>query len=292
MILKEVLHIFHSELDTIYGKNEVDSFFNLLLEHHLNLDRISLILNPNYLLLKEKEVLFLDALKRLILEEPIQYIIGKTEFHGLIFQVNQHTLIPRPETEELVSWILDEQLKNNNQEITILDVGTGSGCIAIALAKKLPNARVYALDVSEKALEIAKSNAHLHAVEIEFLHEDILTWENSQIFNDLQFDIIVSNPPYVRNQEKQEMKPNVLNHEPDLALFVTDENSLVFYSAISKFAVDKLRENGLLFFEINQYLGDEMIQLLEEDTFKTIVLKKDIFGNDRMIKGQKITNEN
>ncbi len=188
----------------------------------------------------------------------------------------------RPETEELVEWIIKENSKpGGSKKIKILDIGTGSGCIAISLAKNLPNAQVYALDVSKKALETAKRNALNNRVDVTFLLLNIL--EEDALKSD--FDIIVSNPPYVRNLEKEEIKKNVLDYEPHLALFVEDNDALVFYRKIATLAQKNLLENGQLYFEINQYLGKEMNDLLEQMDFKDIELRKDIYDNDRMMKG-------
>ena len=287
MVLKEILNVFHKELDTIYGNNEVDSFFNILIDYYLNLKRITLVMQPEYTISKEEEQPLFEALSRLKLEEPIQYILGETEFFGLVFKVNQNTLIPRPETEELVQWII-EDYKDNLEQIKILDIGTGTGCIPISLAKNLPKAKVKALDISTKALEVAKQNAELNAVEVDFIKQNILETYHTQLDSASQkFDVIVSNPPYVRELEKAEMKGNVLKHEPELALFVDDMNPLIFYKAITEFATHNLKAGGTLYFEINQYLGAEMIQLLEDFNFKNIELKKDMFGNNRMIKGVK-----
>ena len=284
MVLKEILNIFHKELDTIYGNNEVDSFFNILIDYYLNLKRITLVMQPEYTISKEEEQPLFEALSRLKLEEPIQYIIGETEFFGLVFKVNQNTLIPRPETEELVQWII-EDYKDNLEQIKILDIGTGTGCIPISLAKNLPKAKVKALDISTKALEVAKQNAKLNAVEVDFIEQNILDTYHTELDSASQkFDVIVSNPPYVRELEKAEMKGNVLKHEPELALFVDNTNPLIFYKAITEFATHSLKAGGTLYFEINQYLGAEMIQLLEDFNFKDIELKKDMFGNNRMIK--------
>lgn len=287
MILKEIQHIFHKELDPIFGKDEVDSFFDMLLKAYLGFSRIDLVLNPNLAITKTEEQPLFEALSRLKLEEPIQYIIGNTEFYGLKVKVNTHTLIPRPETEELVDWILRD-IGNQESEVNILDIGTGSGCIAVALAKNLPNAKVYAIDVSEEALSVAKENAKLNDVKIEFIHQDILSLDNAdQVLSSRKFDIIVSNPPYVRVQEKSEIKNNVLNYEPHLALFVENNDPFLFYKVIAQFAVENLKPKGQLFFEINQYLGKEMVQLLKYYKFKNIELKKDLFDNNRMIKSTK-----
>ncbi|WP_452229568.1 peptide chain release factor N(5)-glutamine methyltransferase [Lacinutrix sp. MEBiC02404] len=290
MRLKEIQNIFHEQLDAIYGVDEVNSFFYLLIEACCDFSRMKLALEPGKTITKAEEEAIINALKRLKEEEPIQYILGETEFYGLPFKVNKHTLIPRPETEELVDLILNDVNSSAFQKpISILDIGTGSGCIAISLAKNLPKAKVYALDVSAKAIEQAKENAALNNVEVVFIEADILNEKSWDLaFSSLGFDIIVSNPPYVRNLEKQEMKPNVLNNEPHLALFVADNNPLQFYEAITTFAVDHLKPKGELYFEINEYLGAAMIALLEENGFEAIELKQDIFGKDRMLKGIKI----
>lgn len=285
MKLKDIKVIFHTELDALHGKDEVNSFFYILTETYLDMNRLAFSLQPDIVITKEVEQRFLAALSKLKSEQPIQYILGKTEFFGLPFIVNEHTLIPRPETEELVRWVLSEQSKNTSS-INLLDIGTGSGCIAISLAKSLVNANVYGLDVSKEALNIATKNAKLNEVKVDFVEADILNKERWDLeFNELKFDSIISNPPYVRNLEKIQMKNNVLQNEPYLALFVEDNNPLVFYKAITEFASKHLKRGGHLYFEINQYLGKEMISLLEKFGFQDIELKKDLFANDRMICG-------
>jgi release factor glutamine methyltransferase len=289
LLLKEIQNIFHLELNSIYGKDEVESIFYMLTETYFDLSRLALFLQPGFVVTKEEEQPLFEALSRLKDEQPIQYILGKTEFYGLPLKVNRHTLIPRPETEELVSWILSEQPKTQDKQLTILDIGTGTGCIAISLAKNLPNAEVFAMDVSKEALEVAQENAQLNETKVIFIEDDILNRKNLNLVpkfrnDDLKFDIIVSNPPYVRNFEKAEIKNNVLQNEPHLALFVDDDNPLVFYKAITEFASKHLKKEGLLYFEINQYLGQEMIELLEDFEFCNIELRKDISGNNRMIK--------
>ncbi len=290
MKLKEIQQTFHKELDVIYGIDEVNSFFYLLIEAFCDFSRMKLALDPGKTITKVEEDAIRDALQRLKEEEPIQYILGETEFYGLPFRVNENTLIPRTETEELVDFIKNDVTSSAvEKSISILDIGTGSGCIAISLAKNVPNAKVYALDVSAKAIEKAKENAALNNVEVEFIEADILNEKSWGLnFLSLKFDIIVSNPPYVRNLEKQEMKPNVLQNEPHLALFVEDDNPLQFYEAITKFALDNLKPKGELYFEINEYLGKEMIALLEGNNFEDIELKQDIFRKDRMLKGVKL----
>ncbi|MEM5566460.1 peptide chain release factor N(5)-glutamine methyltransferase [Psychroserpens sp. AS72] len=294
MILKDILNIYHKELDNLFGNEEVNSFFNILIEHYLDLKRIHLVLEPEYVITKEEEQPLFEALAQLKLQKPIQYILGETEFYGLPFKVNEHTLIPRPETEELVDWIINnhsersEESQLEESQLKILDIGTGTGCIAISLAKHLKKAKVSALDVSEDALKIAKQNAKLNEVDVEFIHDNILDSRHAEgVSASHYYDVIVSNPPYVRNLEKAEIQPNVLENEPHLALFVEDENPLQFYKAICEFAQLNLKDNGTLFFEINEYLGKEMIELMTKFNFKDIELKKDMFGKDRMIFGRK-----
>lgn len=279
MTVKELNLLFEEELSSIYPKNEIKTFFFIVLEEFLNFQRIDSILRANDIINKEKQPVILSIIERLKYEEPIQYILGKTEFYGLPFNVNNKTLIPRPETEELVEWIIEET-KNIDTELNILDIGTGSGCIPISLKVNIPKAIVTTIDVSNDAITIAKQNAVLNNVEISFLNMDIL---NSKKLPG-NYDIIVSNPPYVRNLEKGEMKNNVLNNEPHLALFVENDNPLIFYDKISKLASAYLKKEGMLFFEINQYLSKETSSLIKNNGFQNISLKKDLFGNNRMIK--------
>lgn len=282
MKIKQYRTYFIQELSPFYDAYEAESFFYLILEDRHKLRQIDLALNHE---LNFSEIniatwsIFLDQLKK---EVPVQYLLGKTNFYGLDFEVNENVLIPRPETEELVEWIINENsIRDKSKKLKILDIGTGSGCIAISLAKNLPDAEVCAIDVSKKALEIAKRNAGNNNVEVTFMFQDILELEALKY----NFDIIVSNPPYVRNLEKKEIKKNVLDYEPHLALFVEDNDALIFYRKIAALAQKNLLKNGQLYFEINQYLGNEMTDLLGKMNFKNIELRKDIYDNDRMIKG-------
>ncbi len=279
MTLKTFHDHFSNELTSIFPKTEVDTFFAYLIEEYLGLQRIDLIMNPDREISDQQQELLDIALQRLKKEEPIQYIIGKTEFYGFPFYVDENVLIPRPETEELVEWVIKE-VKEKGEKVKILDIGTGSGCIPISLKKHLPNAEISAIDISKKAIEIAKKNAELNQVEIRFIEKDILT--ASQL--DQEYDIIISNPPYVRELEKAEMKNNVLENEPELALFVDDTDPLIFYDTIAGIAKQHLTKGGLLFFEINQYLGKEMLTLLHDHQFQNIELRKDLFEKDRMTK--------
>jgi release factor glutamine methyltransferase len=286
MKIKEYRTQFIQELTPIYDAGEAESFFYLILEEKNELKRIDLALHPDLEFLEGEIVVWNSILEQLKKEIPIQYLLGKTSFYGLDFEVNENVLIPRPETEELVDWIINANriIQESNPEtsgLKILDIGTGSGCIAISLAKNISNSQVYAIDVSEKALATAKKNAELNNVDVTFINQNILETEDLL----QQFDIIVSNPPYVRNLEKEEIKKNVLDNEPHLALFVEDNDALIFYKKIAELAQKNLTEHGQLFFEINQYLGEEMIDLLGKMNFKDIELRKDIYGNDRMLKG-------
>jgi release factor glutamine methyltransferase len=280
MKIKEYKSHFIKALLPFYDEMEAESFFFLLLENKHQLRRIDLALDVD-IEFSETDISNWNAiLEKLKIQIPIQYIIGTTHFYGLEFIVDGNVLIPRPETEELVDWIVKLNSKlSKTKALKILDIGTGSGCIAISLAKNIPNSEVFAIDVSEKALAVAEKNAILNKVPVTFLHKNILET------NDLsrKFDIIVSNPPYVRNLEKAEIKPNVLENEPHLALFVSDNDPLIFYKKIAELAAANLNPNGQLFFEINQYLGKETQELLESIGLKNIELRKDIYGNDRMI---------
>jgi release factor glutamine methyltransferase len=282
MKIKQYRTQFIKELSSLYDAYEAESFFYLILENKHELRQIDLALNHE-LAFSDADLevwsTFLDELKK---EVPIQYLLGKTNFYGLDFEVNESVLIPRPETEELVEWIISENKQNDKlKKLKILDIGTGSGCIAISLAKNLPNAEVFAMDISKKAIKTAKRNAANNNVEVNFILKSVLELEILKS----DYDIIVSNPPYVRNLEKQEIKKNVLDYEPHLALFVEDNDALIFYRKITELAQKNLLENGQLYFEINQYLGKEMIDLLEKMNFKNIELRKDIYDSDRMVKG-------
>lgn len=287
MTIKAYRKQFIQELSSIYEEGEAESFFYLILEAKHQLKRIDLALRPD-LTFSESEIMvwncILDDLKK---EVPIQYLLGKTNFYGLDFEVNSNVLIPRPETEELVEWIIESgkwgdgsgKWGDGTRKSKILDIGTGSGCIAISLAKNSPNAQVFAVDVSEKALEVARENAKRNEVEVQFILQNIL--ETTDLLS--SYDVIVSNPPYVRNLEKHEIKNNVLDYEPHLALFVEDNDALLFYRKIGELALKNLNSNGKLFFEINQYLGKETVDLLKNLGFQQVELRKDIYGNDRMI---------
>lgn len=276
-----------SELRELFRKNllnysveERDVLFFQTLDFYAEISKINFLLNQNQEIKSDKKDKILLCLNQLTQNFPIQYIIGETSFFGLSFFVTPDVLIPRQETEELVDLII--QSVDKTKKISILDIGTGSGCIAISLAKSLPNAKIFALDISEKALNIAKKNAEKNQVSISFIRDNILE------INDLhqKFDCIVSNPPYVRELEKTEIRANVLLHEPHLALFVPNENPLIFYEKIASIGKKNLHKNGKIFFEINQYLGKEMEFLMKKEKYNKISLKKDLSGNYRILTAQ------
>jgi len=284
MLAKDYRNNFIEKLLPLYDVLEAESFFYIILEDFHQMKRIDLALNPTFVFSDSAVAKWNSVLEKLEKEIPIQYILGNAHFYGLEFEVNENTLIPRPETEELVEWIINNNSKIEGfKDLKILDIGTGSGCIAISLSKNLPHSNVFAIDVSEKALETAKRNALKNETDVTFLLKNILETDDLE----QQFDIIVSNPPYVRNLEKEEIKKNVLDYEPHLALFVEDNDALIFYGKIAELAQKNLTKNGQLYFEINQYLGTEMINLLEAKNFENIELRKDIYENDRMIFGRK-----
>jgi len=277
MLLRNYRTYFIEKLTLLYDVMEAESFFSITLNELKGWKRVDVALNPDAELSAEEIEKWNAVLAALELQKPIQYIFGHTHFYGLDFEVNDKTLIPRPETEELVEWVIHEN--KNRGEIKILDIGTGSGCIAISLAKNLEDAKVFAIDVSYDALAVAKRNATNNEVNVTFVQQDILLADALPE----QFDVIVSNPPYVRNLEKAEIKQNVLDYEPHLALFVDDNDALVFYRKIALLAKANLPQNGKLYFEINQYLGSETMQMLEDFKYKNVLLRKDIYGNDRML---------
>lgn len=277
MNIKDYRTYFLEKLVPVFEATEAENFFAIILEELKGWKRIDLAMNPEYEMTGEEIAEWNDILSQLEAQRPIQYIFGKAHFYGLEFKVDENTLIPRPETEELVEWIINDS--RHAQNLKVLDIGTGSGCIAISLAKNLKEAEVSAIDVSEKALGIAKENTAANDADVTFHRINILEAEALSE----KYDIIVSNPPYVRHLEKAEIKPNVLEYEPHLALFVEDNDPLIFYRKIAVLAKKHLTQNGRLYFEINQYLGPETVAMLEALGFRGIILKKDFVGNDRMV---------
>jgi len=282
-MIKDVFAFFKPSLKSIYDGNEIEAITLLVASEITDLSKAQIKAFPEKEITAEQSEKLSRILNRLQTGEPVQYILGHTEFYGLPFKVTPSTLIPRPETEELVQWVLNSVDKHSR--LNILDIGTGSGCIAISLKKNLPGATVSAIDISAAALTMAKQNAVLNNVTVEFAEADILSSEAE--IKDPKFEIIVSNPPYVTLLDKTQMHSNVTDFEPHSALFVPEDNPLIFYKAIADFALSNLDNNGLLFLEINESLGKETVELLEAKRFKNIELKKDMSGRDRMIRANR-----
>lgn len=276
MTIQDFRDTFISTLSGVYAPEEVHAMLYITLEHYLGMSRVEIALSRKQELKDAQRLLLEQSLERLQQHEPIQYILGKTEFYDLEFIVSAATLIPRPETEELVRWIME----STNTPSKLLDLGTGSGCIAVALAKNLPSAAVSAYDISAEAIRVARQNAQRNSVDVQFDCVDILGLPTLS----KRYDVIVSNPPYVRDLEKAEIQSNVLAYEPHSALFVSDQDPLVFYRKIANLAFQHLNAQGSLFLEINQYLGKETVELLKDIGFTSVVLRQDMFGKDRMIK--------
>ena len=273
---------FLNQLPAFYDETERLNLFYMAMEFVLNYNKADVVLNGNESILVENQQKIDEVFNRLQNNEPIQYITQQANFFGYDFKVSPATLIPRPETEELVDWVLTEMKKQPQKNWRVLDIGTGTGCIPITIKKEFPFAKVFAIDISVDALKIAQENAINLKADVTFIQQDILQTEQLDAY-----DIIISNPPYVRNLEKAEINENVLQHEPHLALFVDDNDPLIFYRKITQLAYKSLHENGMLFFEINQYLGNEMQEMVSA-YFKTIELKKDFIQNDRMMKASDV----
>lgn len=298
MTFAEAEQLFLKELNAIYEPEEAKNLFCYSIEHLAGIQRIAIIADKQQVISERNEASLLLILEELKTGKPIQYILGETEFYGLRLKVNPGVLIPRPETEELVDWVLKEvevlrsevgDLRSDlGKGFKILDIGTGSGCIPIALKKHIPEAEVFGLDVSADALESAMRNAVFNGTEVKFVLGDILeavSYQPSAI-SSLPFNVIISNPPYITQKEKVQMHTNVLEHEPHLALFVPDENPLLFYIAIADFAKKHLENAGMLFLEINETYGSEIVSMLEGKGFSEIELRKDMQGKDRMVKAE------
>jgi release factor glutamine methyltransferase len=272
-----IQHI-EKELTGLYPKTEVKAFTRLILEHVCGLSFTEQVMLRKQKLDERHKKAVYAVVERLKNDEPVQYILGETEFFGMKLKVKPAVLIPRPETEELAHWIAETVLP---EKPAVIDMGTGSGCLALAIKKQFPQAQVSATDLSAEALEVARENAALNALNVHFFRSDMLHWGNYK-WDD--YDVVVSNPPYVRESEKTAMLANVLKYEPESALFVPDANPLLFYREIASFAQIHLKKNGWLFFEINENLGKEMVQMLENSGFTSVEVKKDVFGKNRMVR--------
>jgi release factor glutamine methyltransferase len=280
--IKSISKYITDSLCKLYPVYEAKSITEYLLGYVFKMNNLDMHKNAYKIISTDQYENICELLNQLLQSKPVQYITGEAYFYGLKLKVNSDVLIPRKETEELVNWIINDNKENNN--ISILDIGTGSGCIAVTVAKYIPCSQVFAMDVSEKAIEIAKINSKQNNVNINFIKADIL--KEDMIF-DSTFDIIVSNPPYVTLSEKKYMMPNVLNYEPYCALFVPDNEPLIFYRKIISLSQKILNKNGMIYFEINERFGQDIIELLKDNSFINITLRKDFQGKDRMIKAQK-----
>ncbi|MFC0185549.1 release factor glutamine methyltransferase [Pseudarcicella hirudinis] len=266
-----------SEISTVYDDNEAKSISYWLLSHFQNLSKTDIFLDKK----TDKLFDFEEIIIRLKKNEPVQYIIGETEFYGRNFKVTKATLIPRPETEELIQLVSDRYKNFTGESLKILDIGTGSGCIAVSLAKELPVPEVMAFDISEEALKVAEENARMNDAKVSFLKTDVLNIDVAQMSE--KFDIIVSNPPYVTNREAEDMQKNVLDFEPHLALFVEDHDPLIFYRRIAELAGKCLNRNGFCAVEINQAFGKETAEVFKETGFSKVEVIKDLSGRDRFV---------
>ena len=282
--IKDVFENYKRMLKDTYDTNEIEAITLLVINEICNLSKAKIKAFPETEIPVEQSEKLNHILEELKTGKPVQYILGKTEFYGLPFYVNPSVLIPRPETEELVEWVLESVGTRQSAVGSILDIGTGSGCIAVSLKKNLPGFKVSAIDISEQALQIAASNAVLNNVDIEFINDDILNPKSHISHLTSHISIIISNPPYVTLHDKTQMHANVTDFEPHTALFVPENDPLLFYKAIADFATTNLTENGLLFFEINESYGEETVDFLNNKGFKNIELRKDMSGRDRMVR--------
>lgn len=283
MNLKEVKILFTTDLIDVYDPGEALSITELVLEHVIGISKIQQIRKINAVLTEEQIVRISKISDRLKQNEPVQYILGEAWFAGMKLKVNKNVLIPRPETEELVEWIVAD-CRLLNEELKIIDIGTGSGCIPISLKKKLPEAIVSALDVCSEAIFTATENALAFETDIEFTLIDFLNETNWEKLG--EYDVIVSNPPYVRQSEKESMMERVINHEPHIALFVPDNDALVFYRKLADFSKTHLKAGAAIYVEINEGLGKEVQELFQSKGFNQVVLKKDMQGKERMLKAE------
>ena len=283
MLLNEFRNHFTDTLIDDYPKTEITSLFRRLTDFYFQWPPTFMVLNPDYQLNKvelEKLSVALGALEE---HKPLQYITNEAYFYGRTFYVNENVLIPRPETEDLVNWVMKDYLEVQHS-LDVLDLGTGSGCISVSLAKEQSLFNVEALEVSEMALEVAKKNADFHHVKINFIQKDMKSLE----FWNKPLDVIISNPPYIVPREKKEMLPNVLNHEPHLALFTPEKDPLYFYKKIIVLAQSSLKPNGHLYLEINPIFSESLEAFVKAHTFKDIEVRNDIFGKKRMLKAVKL----
>ena len=281
MIISELKEFFKNQLSEIYTDSEISELFSIFCNQILGMDKFELRISQHHIISEEQTRVFKKLISELKTGKPYQQILGETEFYGLKFFVDENVLIPRPETEELLELTISEIQKRNLKSSKIIDIGTGSGIIPIVLKKNFPEAEVSAIDFSEKALETAKKNADFHNLDINFIHQNYLEENLSEVY-----DIIISNPPYIGMDEESEIADSVKEFEPKMALFSPTSNALIFYEKIAEDCKNHLAENGMVFLEINQKLGEET-KALFTDVLSEVYLVKDISGNDRFVWGKK-----
>ncbi|MDB5247266.1 MAG: peptide chain release factor N(5)-glutamine methyltransferase [Segetibacter sp.] len=272
-----------AQLYQVYENREAANIADMVIEHVTGQRKIDRIVYKDLPVNKEQQSQLEKMLAGLVNHRPVQYVLGEAWFMDMRLTVNESVLIPRPETEELVEWIVEDIKRSGNKEVSLIDIGTGSGCIPIAVRKKIPEVAVSAIDVSDDALQVAKLNSIGQKVLVDFLHLDFL---NEEEWNQLgKYNIIVSNPPYITRSEEATMRDNVLKYEPHIALFVPDEDPLLFYKAIAKFSRSHLKPGGSVYVEINEALGKQVVDVFETSGPGNAVFKKDMQGKDRMVKG-------
>jgi release factor glutamine methyltransferase len=282
--LKSAKHYFDDRLQSHFSTSELKSMWTQIICKRLNWTSSDLLLNQNERL-SESDLLYVRRfVKGLLAKEPFQYIIGETEFYGLTILCDSRALIPRPETEELVQWVI-ESVKEPKR---IVDLCSGTGCISLALKSRFPTAHVQAIDFSDEALKLSEENAKKLKLDIEIIHENVLDFSHAFISNNANFDVIVSNPPYIPNKEKSMLSKHVIEHEPAMALFVEDSDPIIFYKEIIKFAEMNLQRGGLLFFELHESYGNEVLEFIQLFDFEEIEIRPDLQGKSRMMKAQKV----
>jgi release factor glutamine methyltransferase len=285
MTVRDVILKYRTELRPLYDGSELNEIISLVLEFVKGSSKTDMITKDNISLNDDEALQLQNILSELKTNKPVQYVLGYSWFYGMKLKVNQDVLIPRPETEELVRWIIDDY--KSKFAIRVLDIGTGSGCIPIALKKNISNAEVIAIDVSEKALEVAKKNARVNNVDVQFIQQDILQWNDASKQLQTPFDIIVSNPPYILQSDKSSLQERVLKYEPHLALFTGTEDDLIFYHSIADYAFHNLVADGSLYLEIHERKGEDVKALLAAKGFSSVELMEDMSGKERMVKACK-----
>lgn len=282
--LSSVRRFFNSKLENTYTDGELKELFDALALFYLQLNRTQMLMEPDFRLTESEMLHFTRAIKRLAKNEPLQYITGEAEFAGLTLKVNPSVLIPRPETEELCQIILSQ---HQEKQMHVVDICTGSGCIALALKKARPEWQVEGVDLSDEALNVAKENASIHQLQVKFSRADVLALDNSHWGENI-LDLMVSNPPYVRKSEAAEMRPEVLHYEPHMALFVDDDDALIFYKKIVELACCSLKHGGLIYFELNEFKAEETLQLFEKYPEFDAKLMRDFAGKWRFLKAYRM----